>query len=348
MIAAILAAAGVFATASVVDQSINQAINQPATLTAFPKELAQLLLTATPNPDPDYSIALQFGAQGSGPGQFDDARFLAVDPGGNIFTAEYQDGRLQKFDAAGQFLQLTNVPPDKSDYITISDLASDYGGHLLAARRGDILIYNAADGTLIGTIPGKFAETRYEAVAVDPANMLYALHSSAGELDLIKLDPSGQVIWRKPQVNKGLVQNTQISSVHRLAVDGLGNSFLLDDAQNQVYQFDAQGNFVDRFGSKGKGPGLLEHPEDLAVDGQGRVYILDQDGIEIFDRRRRPSQAHPGRVPRPCLRHQARPARQCVHHHQRAASLQAESQPGRVTRSYVNTGHHPLAKPQRA
>ena len=31
------------------------------------------------------------------------------------------------------------------------------------------------------------------------------------------------------------------------------------------------------------GPGLLDNPEDLIVDGKGRIYILDQDCIEIFD-----------------------------------------------------------------
>jgi len=283
IVAAILAAAGAFTTASVVNQSINEAINQAATRPAFPTEIVLALQSATPSPNPDYSFGLQFGAEGTGPGQMDDARFLAVDPSGNIYTAEFQDGRVQKFDTEGKFLRLTNVEPDDSDYTTISDLASDYNGRLLVARRGDLLIYIAADGTLAGTIPGKFADTRYSAVAIDPANMIYALHTSAGELDLIKLDPNGQVLWRKPQITEGLVKNTQISSVRRLAVDGLGNSYLLDDAQNQVYQFDAAGNFVDRFGTKGDGPGLLDNPEDLVVDGRGRIYILDQDGIEIFD-----------------------------------------------------------------
>jgi DNA-binding beta-propeller fold protein YncE len=135
----------------------------------------------------------------------------------------------------------------------------------------------------MGTISGEFPDTWYGAVAIDPANTIYALHTSAGELDLIKLDPSGQVLWRKPQITEGLVKKSEISTVRRLAVDGLGKFYLLDDAQNQVYQFDAEGNFVDRFGSKGDGPGLLDNPEDLIIDGQGRIYILDQDGIEVFD-----------------------------------------------------------------
>lgn len=275
IISAVLASAGVFTTASVV----NQMITAPAVIT----QAALPLLTATPSANPDYSFTLQFGTEGTGPGQFDDARYLAVGKDGNIYTAEYQDGRLQQFDPAGKFQQLINIEPDDSDYITVSDIASDYNGRLLVARRGDILIYTSEDGTLENTISGEFPDTWYGAVAVDPANAIYALHTSAGELDLIKLDPSGQALWRKPQITEGLVKNTEISTVRRLAVDGLGNIYLLDDAQNQVYQFDAQGKFVDRFGSKGDGPGLLDHPEDLTVDGQGRIYILDQDGIEVFD-----------------------------------------------------------------
>jgi DNA-directed RNA polymerase subunit RPC12/RpoP len=281
ILAAIAAAAGAFTTASVVSEAVNQAASLPAVTT----EIAIPLLTVTPSPNPDYSISLQFGAEGTGPGKLEDARYLAIDPGGDIHTAEYQEGRLQKFDPSGKFLQLTMVQPDKDNYTTISDLASDYNGRLLVARRGDILIYDAADGALLGNIPGKFPDTRYEALAVDPANTIYALHVAAGVLDLIKLDPNGQVLWRKPQVTAGLVKNTEISTVRRLAVDGLGYSYLLDDSQNQVYKFDATGNFVDRFGSKGDGPSLLENPEDLIVDGQGRIYILDQDGIEVFDNR---------------------------------------------------------------
>lgn len=278
VIGAILAAAGVFTSAAVVSQNLPQEVNIPAAT-----QMALPLFTVTPSANPDYSFGLQFGSQGSGAGQFDDARYLAVDANGNIYTAEYQDGRLQKFDPMGQFQQLINVQPDDDDYITISDLAMDYNGRLLVARRGDILIYNSTDRELVGTIAGQFPDTWYGAVAVDPANMIYALHTSAGELDLIKLDPNGQVQWRKAQITEGLVSKTEISSVRRLAVDGLGNIYLLDDSQHQVYRFDAEGNFVDRFGSDGDGPGLLDSPEDLIVDGQGRIYILDQDGIEIYD-----------------------------------------------------------------
>lgn len=279
IIVSVLAAAGAFTTAAVVSQSINQ---QAATLPAVVTENALPQLIA-PSPIPDYNFVMHFGAKGNGPGQFNDARYLAVDLNGNIYTAEYQDGRLQRFDADGKFQGLIQVEPDDSDLITISDMASDYQGRLLVARRGDLLIYNAAEGTLLQKIMRQFPDTWYGAVAVDPANMIYALHTSAGELDLIKISPDGRVLWRKAQITEGLIKKSDVSRVSRLAVDGLGNIYLLDESQNQVYHFDSQGNFVDRFGSKGDGPGLLDSPGDLTVDGQGRLYILDQDGIEVFD-----------------------------------------------------------------
>ncbi len=284
-ISAVLIASGVFSTTKLVSQSLNQVITQAVVVDPAVQltQAAEIALAASPTVNPDYRIALQFGAKGSGAGQFDDSRRLAVAPDGNIFTVEFQDGRLQKFDPEGKFLALINIPPDDQDYMTVSDLVADYAGRLLVARRGHILIFDAASGDQISAIPRSFPDTWYEALAVDPANNIYALHVSAGELDLIKMDTNGQIIYRLPQITEGLVKKTEISQVRRLAVDGLGNIYLLDVSQNQVYLFDPQGSFVDRFGSKGDGPGLLNSPEDLTVDGQQRIYILDQDGIEIFD-----------------------------------------------------------------
>ena len=67
-------------------------------------------------PTPGFAqIVQEFGAKGSGPGQMDDARYVALDADGNIWTADYQDGRVQQFDPSGKFLQLIQVPPDKND-----------------------------------------------------------------------------------------------------------------------------------------------------------------------------------------------------------------------------------------
>lgn len=120
-------------------------------------------------------------------------------------------------------------------------------------------------------------------LAIDPTNSLYTTHGSGRDVDLIKLNPDGSQAWRKAKANDGLVKQTQITHIDDLAVDGLGNLYLVDSAQAQVYRFDAQGNFIDRFGSKGEAPGQMDLPGSLAVDGQGRIFVADYPGIHIFD-----------------------------------------------------------------
>ena len=103
-------------------------------------------------------IVQEFGAKGSGPGQMDDARYVAIDADGNIWTADYQDGRVQQFDPSGKFLQLIQVPPDKNDNTLIEGLAADLKGNLYVTRGGDILKYSIADGSLSEDVPGQVPE----------------------------------------------------------------------------------------------------------------------------------------------------------------------------------------------
>jgi len=286
IIGVVLAAAGVFQSTRLISASVKEVIAlqtpeaNPARVALTQVASAMPRLQATPTPD--YEILLQFGAKGIGPGQLDDARYITVDPQGNIFTAEYQDGRVQKFGPDGKFVQLINVPADDQGYTTISDMVSDYAGKLYIARRGDILVYNTADGSPAGAIPGRFPDTWYESLAIDPANNLYALHIKAGELDLIKFDSNGQQLWRKVQVTQGLYKPSEISRIDRFTVDGLGDPYLLDDSQHEVYRFNSNAEFIDRFGGKGDLPGQFDSPNNILVDGQGQTYVGDSNAIHIF------------------------------------------------------------------
>jgi streptogramin lyase len=234
-------------------------------------------------PTPGFAeIVQEFGTKGSGPGQLDDARYVALDSAGNIWTADYQDGRAQQFDSSGKFLQLIQVPPDKNDNTLIEGLAADLKGNVYVARGGDILKYSIADGSLTKTFPGKFPDTRYQSLAVDAQNNLYAVHSTASDNAVIKLNPDGKQLARwddiVTQVNK-----KDAAMDLGIAVDGLGNIYLASSFGNQVYSYDPKGEFIDRFGQQGDEPGTLDGPRDLAVDGQKHLYIHHNDGIDQFD-----------------------------------------------------------------
>ena len=279
IVVGILTAGGIFATTALVSSSLGE--NLP---TSFPAVKVEVTKTPVPSPTPipPADVALNFGGQGSGAGQFDDARYISVDPDGNIYVAEYQSGRVQKFDPTGKFLMLINVEPDRNDYTIIRDMAVNYNGEVYIIRGGDILVYDSAEGKLVATIPGNFPDTIYDALAIDPANNLYALHNSASSKDLIKLDPSGDQLWRQvgfiAQIDKKIT-----SSGERLVVDGIGYTYVVNQSGDQVYKFDPDGKYIDRFGGRGDGPGQLSSPSSFAIDPKGRIFINNSGSIDVFD-----------------------------------------------------------------
>lgn len=282
VVTGVLAAAGIFATSKTVSEVVGavSTVGAVPSLT-FPTLDIEPLDTPAATPAPSSNLLLQFGGEGTGPGQFQDARHIAVDTAGNIFVADYDTGRLQKFDSSGKFLQLINVENNQNDYAIIMDMAVDYAGHLFVVRLPDILSYNTADLSKSQAIPGRFPQVNFRYLAVDPANQLYAISDGVQFTDLIKLDSAGAVLW----TTQGPIYNLDRRAhpnVDDVAADGLGTSYLVNNIDARVYKFDADGNYVDRFGVKGDAPGQLDNPSKIVVDPQGRLAISDHDGIDFF------------------------------------------------------------------
>jgi outer membrane protein assembly factor BamB len=177
---------------------------------------------------------------------------------------------------------LLQVPPDKNDNLYIEGLAADLKGNLYVTRGGDILKYSIADGSLTATFPGKFPSTRYQALAVDAQNNLYAIHSTASDNAVIKLSPAGKQLARWDDIVTGVNKKDAAMDLG-IAVDGLGNIYIASSFGNQVYSYDPEGEFIDRFGQQGDEPGQFSGPKELAVDGQQHLYVHHNRGIDQFD-----------------------------------------------------------------
>src|SRR3990172_5842 len=95
------------------------------------------------------NVELQFGAEGLGVGQFTDPRTVAADREGNIYVGDYSTGRLQSFDAQGNFRWLVNLGED--NYIQALDI--DGSGVLLMVSRGAIRRFATASGAELEQFP---------------------------------------------------------------------------------------------------------------------------------------------------------------------------------------------------
>ncbi|HLY26272.1 MAG TPA: 6-bladed beta-propeller [Aggregatilineales bacterium] len=218
------------------------------------------------------TLSMTVGDKGTGLGLLDDARGVAVDADGNIYTSEYMSGRIQKFDPSGKFLK-TWTPDGKTPLLS---LAADLTGNLWAVRDG-VYHYNTS-GELLGKLPGS-DDVFIESVAVRPDGDLEAFSSASGD-DLIRLSPHGIVVSRIHNAISTQTENDELDM--RMAVDGTGNIFAMGSFNNAVFKFTKDGNFVNKFGEEGDQPGQFRAMNAIAVDGQGRVYVADIKGVQVF------------------------------------------------------------------
>ncbi|MCA9934729.1 MAG: NHL repeat-containing protein [Ardenticatenaceae bacterium] len=224
----------------------------------------------------------EMGERGINPGQFNDARALAVGGDGVIYVADRQSGRLQLFASDGT--HQTTWPWDKEGYT--DDLEIDRNNGVLYAQQvGDIFRYDLSSGELLGEVPyTEDIAVSFENLALTLDGELLAINGVRNTI--VRFDPQGNVL-------QTIAAETIPSAVSfdNIAVDGLGNIYVvgvandvLGDRQDVIFKFTPEGQFASQFGSSGDEPGtFMGIVSAIAVDGQGRIYVADFLGIQIFD-----------------------------------------------------------------
>jgi DNA-binding beta-propeller fold protein YncE len=221
------------------------------------------------------NVTLSFGSEGIGQGMFTDARSVGVDGEGNIYVAEYSDGRVQVFDSSGEFIALWNLEGDDI-YLTGMDVTRD--GTLLAVYKGTIHRYDGMSGELLGTV--SYSDDSFEDVMVAADGGLITSWNHFDD-NIIRFDKNGDVDLTITEAISGQTGDNELSMY--VAVDGLGNIYALGAFNEAVFKFSPEGQYLNRFGGDGDEPGLFTAAGAITVDGQGRVYVADFKGVQVFD-----------------------------------------------------------------
>jgi DNA-binding beta-propeller fold protein YncE len=276
---------GIFiATTSVSSISdVINAIGTPggmATLTSG-GDFSAIFATAAPD---NSDVLMQFGGDGVGNGKFTDGRWLAIDGLGGIYVADYlSNGRVQAFDKEGSYLATFNAVA-RAKSIPIRCLGADRKGIVYVCRDGYIQKFNSESGDAVGTIKGT-GNDYLDGMTFLPNGNLLVVTSSMDD-NLLFFNPAGKLINRVEKVISTQTENSQTSI--DIAVDGLGNIYLLSQRDNAVLKYSPDGKFMDRFGhndpfAKEKTPGDFSGSVGaIAVDSEGRIYVTDFDGIKVF------------------------------------------------------------------
>ncbi len=122
-------------------------------------------------------------------------------------------------------------------------------------------------------LPAAAARARVLDVAQDTAGHWLVLDRDAG---VLRLGPGGSDETRIPLPH--------LRRPTALAVDPLGNLYVLDRAARRVEVLDREGRILDSVGPTLPGGLKLDRPQDIAVDHAGRLFIVDsQHGIVVLE-----------------------------------------------------------------
>jgi len=238
---------------------------------------------------------------------------MAVDPDGNLFVGDGRGGGAIKVDPTGKVIgrfvladleavatdrrgsptltgggilltgtrQFPLVRPDASSSRPVKDvsaLAVDRDGRILVAdaKAEEVLVYGRDlnfRGSLQRSASGKLA-----AVQVSFDNQVYVLDSKDKSISIYS---DGKLLYRlrlsEPPASIALPLD--------LAVDDLGDLYVVDGAATRVVVLDPSGKRVlaTLVGDKTKGG--LSDPQRVDVDRQGRIYVYDRraDAVLRFD-----------------------------------------------------------------
>jgi predicted RNA-binding Zn-ribbon protein involved in translation (DUF1610 family) len=229
-------------------------------------------------------LAMVFGTQGDQPGQFEDARSIAVDDLGNIFVADYTTGRINKFDQLGNFLQLIQVGSvNGNEDVYIFGIAADASGNLYVACDGNILKYNSDNGELILTIPVQWPDIYFESVVVAPDGNLYATNGMAGSDEVIILNPQGEVLAHWLDVIESVNHDDPALDL-ALGVSHSGMVYILSPFGNKVYGYNPDGTYNSSFGEEGDRAGQFSLSTGmLAITEMNYLVISDVYRVDLFD-----------------------------------------------------------------
>jgi len=230
------------------------------------------------NPKGEFIAAV--GGLGWNPEEFDQPEDLAIKSQLNIFVADYNNKRIQRYDNHLNFISLL-----VSDVDTPSDLEFSFPSGIDISRHGELFIadkesdralklnsfgqlmlifgdYNSGEGQIQDA--GK--------IEVDGNDLVYVSDVGAGEVALF--DYFGNFIAR---IGAGILKRPGGVFIYKQHL------FVTDEENHNVNIFDPAHQHLFSWGAKGDKIGAFLRPVDIAVFNN-QLFVLDADNnrIQIF------------------------------------------------------------------
>lgn len=228
----------------------------------------------TKSQTPTHKLA--FGSSGSGNGQLKGATGVDVDASGNIWVADTENHRIQKFSPEGAYLsKFGSFGSANGQLNKPTDLLVAPNGNLWVVDSGNSRIQQL---TPSGAFVSKFgsygiANNKFIkpfGIAESPAGNLWI--TDAGANTLKEFVATGAFVryggnnWSEP---KGLV------------VDSASFVWVADSGNDRIQKISPTGQYSFQIGTQGSGEGQFNEPSDVVLRGSGSLLVADTGNNRI-------------------------------------------------------------------
>ncbi len=226
--------------------------------------------------DENGTFLRKFGVQGSGDGQINEANGVGVGPDGMVYVSSKNNQKIQVFTKDGNFSRSfsTNGYPWQIDFYQ-NKLAVSMADH----HRIEVFDLNGTSLGYFGQNGNAPGQLNYPTdIAFDSSGKLHV--SEYNNHRVQKFETNGTILSRY-----GFFGRTNFTPYGIDVTDE--QTFLITEISgHRVFEMDQSGKILRIIASEGNGEGQVNHPKDVKIGQDNRIYICDtnQHRLHIYDR----------------------------------------------------------------
>lgn len=212
---------------------------------------------------PKYNYAFSFGSRGSGNGQFNHAEGIATSPAGDVYVADSNNHRIQKFNSKGEYLSQFG----KSQLYLPRDIAIDSKGNFWVLDKYQVLKYDSSTNFVSAFGEFGYGDGQFyypTAIDVDSKGNIWVLDD--GNYRLQEFNSEGKFVRKVTEATLG----RQFYPVNQLAMDSKDNIWVINSTYpgGSLIQISPEGKFLAEI-SKDEN----DLPSGVTVDSQDQIWV---------------------------------------------------------------------------